>query len=145
MSAQVRDEALQNRADILGALNEYSASQSALQLEIAKQYPDIHFGPYYQYNQGDHQFTLSVTAELPVLNQNQGPIAEAEARRTQLRRNSSPCRPKVLAEIDRAVADYRVTRENLLPIGITGHGAKETKRSRRWRNCRPGPRRKLIC
>ena len=64
MSAQVRDEALQGRADILGALAEYAASQSALQLEIARQYPDIHFGPTYQYNQGDHQFNLGVTSRI---------------------------------------------------------------------------------
>lgn len=113
MSTQVRDEALRNRADILGALEDYAASQSALQLEIAKQYPDIHFGPYYQYNQGDHQFTLMVTAELPILNQNEGPIAEAEARRAQLAAQFIALQAKVLAEIDRAVADYRVTRENL--------------------------------
>src|SRR5277367_1077936 len=79
LSLQARDEALTNRADIQGALEDYAASQSALQLEIAKQYPDIHLAPYYQYNNGDHQFTLQITADLPILNQNQGPIAEAEA------------------------------------------------------------------
>lgn len=113
MTAQVRDAALTNRADILGALEDYAASQSALQLEIAKQYPDIHFGPYYQYNQGDHQFTLQLTAELPVLNQNEGPIAEAEAKRTAAAAQFLALQAKVMAEIDRAVAGYQVTRENL--------------------------------
>ena len=42
---EVRRQALLNRADILGALAEYAASESALQLEIAKQYPDVHLGP----------------------------------------------------------------------------------------------------
>ena len=144
MSTQVRDEALRNRADILGALEDYAASQSALQLEIAKQYPDIHFGPYYQYNQGDHQFTLSVTAELPVLNQNQGPIAEAEARRAQLAAQFIALQAKVLAEIDRAVADYRVTRENLSTLESLAAAQKKQETLPCPRSCKPEPRRNLI-
>ena len=37
----IRREAILNRADVRGALAEYAASQSALQLEIAKQYADL--------------------------------------------------------------------------------------------------------
>ena len=40
-AGQIRRQALLNRSDILAALAEYEASQSALKLEIAKQYPDI--------------------------------------------------------------------------------------------------------
>jgi outer membrane protein, heavy metal efflux system len=43
--APSRREALLNRTDVLRALAEYEASESALQLEIARQYPDIHLGP----------------------------------------------------------------------------------------------------
>ena len=118
---------MQNRADILGALAEYSASQSALQLEIAKQYPDIHLAPYYQYNQGDHQFTLQVTADLPILNQNQGPIAEAEAKRKLAAAQFLALQAKVMSDIDRAVAGYRVTRENL--TGLEALGAAQKKQT----------------
>ena len=113
MSAEVRDAALRNRADILGALAEYAASQSALQLEIAKQYPDVHLGPGYQFNNGDHQFTVSISAELPLLNQNQGPIAEAEAQRTAAAARFIALQAKVITEIDGVVAAFRVTEENL--------------------------------
>ena len=92
---------------------EYAASQSALRLEIARQYPDIHLGPGYQYDQGDHKFSLSVTAELPLLNQNQGPIAEAEARRAAAAARFVALQAKVIAEIDRAVSGYRVSQETL--------------------------------
>ncbi len=85
-SAEVRRAALLSRPDILGALAEYAASQSALQLEIAKQYPDVHLQPGYQFDQGDSKWSLGLTVELPVLNQNQGPIAEAKARRAGSRR-----------------------------------------------------------
>src|SRR5205807_1898591 len=44
---KIKQVALLNRSDILAALAEYAASESALQLEIAKQYPDIHLGPGY--------------------------------------------------------------------------------------------------
>ena len=112
-TAGARDEALQHRADILGALADYAAAQSALQLEIAKQYPDIHLGPGYQYDHGEHTITLSITAELPILNQNQGPIAEAAARRAEAAAQFNALQAKVLTEIDRAEAGYRVSSESL--------------------------------
>src|SRR5205823_5499458 len=48
-SAQIKRAALESRADILQALAEYAATQSALQLQIAKQYPDVHLQPGYQF------------------------------------------------------------------------------------------------
>ena len=86
---EVRRQALLNRADVRGALAEYAASQSALQLEIANQYPDLHLGPGYAWNTGnagDNEWELGLTVTLPVLNHNQGPVAEAEAKRTAGRR-----------------------------------------------------------
>src|SRR5262249_9493448 len=77
LSPVARREALQSRSDILGAIAEYEASQSALQLEIAKQYPDVHVGTGYQWDEGENKWSLGLSAEIPVLNRNQGPIAEA--------------------------------------------------------------------
>jgi outer membrane protein TolC len=108
-AAAVRRQALLNRADVLGALAEYAASQSALQLEIAKQYPDVHLNPGYEFDQGDNKWSLGLSVTLPVLNQNQGAIAEAEARRAQVAAVFLALQARVLAEIDRAVAAYRVT------------------------------------
>ncbi len=105
--AAARHEALLNRADILGALAEYAASQSALQLEIAKQYPDVHLGPGYEYDQGDNKWSLGISVTLPVFNRNQGAIAEAKARRDEAAARFNALQAKVLAEIDLAVAGYR--------------------------------------
>lgn len=113
MSSKLRAWALQNRADVQGALADYAASQSALQLEIAKQYPDIHLGPGYTFDEGDNKFTLAITAELPILNHNQGPIAEAEAHRTETAARFTALQAKVITDVDRAVSAYRITRENL--------------------------------
>lgn len=111
-SSEVRRAALQSRPDILAALAEYAASQAALQLEIAKQYPDVHLQPGYQFDQGDSKWSLGLTVELPVLHQNQGPIAEAKARRQEAAARFNALQARVMAEIDRAVAVLQVSETN---------------------------------
>ena len=127
-SAEARRAALQNRADILGALEEYNASQSALQLEIAKQYPDIHIQPGYEYDQGANKWSvIGLSLELPILNQNQGPIAEAKARREESAAKFNALQAKVLAEIERSVAVYRSAETNLSTL--EGLGAMQARRT----------------
>ena len=107
---EVRRQALLNRADVRGALAEYAASQSALQLEIANQYPDVHLGPGYGWNTGnagDNEWTLGLGVTLPVLNQNQGPIAEAKAKRAEAAAHFLTVQTTAIAEIDSALAGYR--------------------------------------
>ena len=103
-SAEVRQEALLGRPDILGALADYAASESLLQLQLAKQYPDLHLNPGYQFDQGEHKWSLGISAELPVLNRNQGPIAEALAKREESAARFVALQAKVIAEIDLALA-----------------------------------------
>src|SRR5205085_5098035 len=110
-TAEARGKAALSRTDILAALAEYAASQSALQLEIAKQYPDLHIGPGYQLDQTDNKSTLGATLTLPVLNQNQGAIGEAMARREEAAARFMAVQAKVLGEIDRAITGYRAARE----------------------------------
>jgi outer membrane protein, heavy metal efflux system len=115
-SADVRGVALRSRADILGALADYAAAEDDLRLEIARQYPDLHFGPGYAWNNGnagDNQWSLGLTLELPVLDQNQGPIAEAEARRKLSAAKFVELQSQVIGEIDRAVAGWRVAQDQL--------------------------------
>lgn len=111
--AEIRHEAMLGRADILAGLSDYAAAQSALQLEIARQYPDVHVNPGYEFDQGDNKWSLGITFELPVLNQNQGPIAEAAARRTAAAARFNALQVKVLADIDSAVESYRATEKSL--------------------------------
>ncbi len=102
-----RREALLSRSDILAALAEYAASQSALQLEIAKQYPDIHLSPGYEFDQGDNKWSIGLGVTLPILNQNHGAIAEASARRFGAAANFIALQARALADIDRAMAAYK--------------------------------------
>jgi len=103
-----RRQALLNRADLLGVLAEYAAMESALQLEIAKQYPDIHLRPGYSFDQGENKWSLGLAVTLPVLNQNQGAIAEAQARRAEIAAKFQVLQARVLAEIELVRVSYRM-------------------------------------
>jgi len=116
ISSEIREKALHTRADILAALSEYAASESALHLEIAKQYPDVHLTPGYQWDQGEHKWSFGVSLELPVLNQNQGPIAEAKAKRAEAAARFEAVQAKALAEIDLGAASYHGAEANLMKL-----------------------------
>ena len=112
-SDEARRVSLRGRSDILSALSDYAAAEAELRLQIAKQYPDVHLNPGYQFDQGDNKWTLGIAFELPVLNQNQGPIAEARARRQEAAARFTELQAKVIGEIDRAVAAHRAANEQL--------------------------------
>jgi outer membrane protein TolC len=112
-SSDARTQALHTRSDILASLAEYAASQYALQLEIAKQWPDVHIGTGYQWDQGESKWSPGLTMELPVLNRNQGPIAEAQARREESAARFLALQVRVISEIDRALANIVLVQSQL--------------------------------
>ena len=112
-SDDARRVALQSRPDILAALADYTAAEADLRLEIAKQFPDVHLNPGYQFDQGDNKWSLGLTVELPILNQNQGAIAEAEARRKFAAAKFIQLQAQAIGEIDRSVAGWRVAQSQL--------------------------------
>jgi len=100
----LKEIALRERSDVLAALADYDAAQSALQLEIANQYPNIQANPGYAWEMGEHRWALGATMQLPVLHQNQGPIAEAEAKRHELAARFEALQLRILGDVDRAQA-----------------------------------------
>lgn len=101
----LKEIALRKRPDVLAALADYDAAQSALQLEIANQYPNIQANPGYTFDLGANYWTLAATAlSVPILHQNQGPIAEAEAKRRELAVRFEALQMRILGDIDRAHA-----------------------------------------
>ena len=104
--ADARREALLQRPDVLAALADYAASQSALQLEIARQYPDVSLGPGFSWDQGALKWSLGLALVLPLMNRNEGPIAEAEARREEAATTFRSVQASVIADVDRALAGY---------------------------------------
>lgn len=104
---EIRRRALVNRADILTSLTEYEAAQSALRLEIAKQYPDLALGPAFQLDQTNAKWTLGLSLVLPLLSRNKGPIAEADARRTEAAAKFLALQAKVIGDLESALTATR--------------------------------------
>lgn len=125
LSSEARREALLGRADVLAALGEYAASQSALQLEIAKQYPDLHFNPGYQYDQGENKWSLGLSVELPVLYRNKGGIAEAHAKRDEAAARFNALQVKIISEIDRALLGRTAAMEQLRQVEQLSEAQKQ--------------------
>ncbi|HET9106744.1 MAG TPA: TolC family protein [Steroidobacteraceae bacterium] len=122
---QVRERALLERADVRAALERYAASQSALQLQIARQWPDIHLGPGFAWNAqlaGDKQWRIGLSLPLPLLNHNQGPIAQARAQRALAAARFLTVQTSALTQIDSALAAYESARAQLETAEALLHG-----------------------
>ena len=98
---------LLNRLDVQRLLSEYSAADSNLRLQIARQYPDVVLGPGYSFGEGSNTFLIGPSLALPVFDLNRGPIAEAEARRDITRSRFLSAQTSAIAEMEKALAEYR--------------------------------------
>lgn len=106
--------ALFQRADLLGSLARYDATQSALQLEIAKQYPDIHIGPGYTYDVGANKIDFGLTRiTLPLFNRNRGGIEQAEAQRAEAAARTAALQDTLLNDLEQARVHYQKSLETL--------------------------------
>jgi outer membrane protein, heavy metal efflux system len=105
-AGQLRRQALTRRSDVAAALATYQAAQSALQLALAGQYPNVTLGTGYEYDLGVNKYLLGPSAVLPIFNQNEGPIAEALAARRQAAARFTAVQARIIGAIDRAAADY---------------------------------------
>ena len=103
---QLQGDAVLNRLDVRRSLAQYGAAEADLQLEIAKQYPDLVIGPGYTYEEKNNFFTIGISTTLPVFNRNQGPIAEAEARRKGAATAFLEKQAQVIAQSEQALALY---------------------------------------
>ena len=103
---EVQRNAVLNRLDVRRSLAQYAAAEAGLQLEIAKQYPDINIGPGYTYEETHSFFTVGFSTTVPLFNRNQGPIAEAEAHRKEAAATFLERQAQVIARSERALAVY---------------------------------------
>ncbi|HVB17726.1 MAG TPA: TolC family protein [Stellaceae bacterium] len=101
--------ALTTRPDVLAGLYRYAATEAALRLAILRQYPSLDMGPGYHYDQGDNKFILDISLPLPILNQNQGPIAAARAARRLAAARFLAVQQRVQGEFERARANWRAS------------------------------------
>jgi outer membrane protein TolC len=113
LPAEIQRQAVLNRLDLRRSLAQYAAAEAALQLEIARQYPEITIGPGYTYEEKHSFFTLGLSTVVPLFNRNQGPIAEAEAHRKEVAALFLERQAQVIARSERALAAYTAALKEL--------------------------------
>ena len=109
-----RHEALTGRSDIQASLAAYEAAQAALRLAIADQFPNVTLSPGYNYDLGVNRYVLNVGGTLPVFHQNQGPIAEALAKRQEAADAFTALQARIIGAIDEAAAVYAKAAQGLV-------------------------------
>lgn len=109
----VQKAGLLHRADIRRSLLDYAADEATLQLEIAKQRPDIQLNPGYNFDEGHHKISFGPGFDIPVFNRNKGPIAEADARRAEAEAGFNALQAQAIGEMETALAKYRGARAEL--------------------------------
>ncbi|MFC0401404.1 TolC family protein [Paraburkholderia rhizosphaerae] len=126
--ADARRNAMFDRADLRASLADYAAAESALQLEVAKQYPDIHLGSGYTYDTGTNRIAFGLAGiTLPVFDRNHGGIAQAAAKRKEAAARTAALQDAILGDVDRGVARYRSSLD-ALPIAEANLAAARRQR-----------------
>lgn len=115
--ATIQTAGLLHRLDVRRALLQYAVAETALQLEVAKQYPDIQWNPGYSFDEGHHKFAIGPSLTLPVFNRNQGPIAQAQARREEAAARFTALQAQVISEMEKALAQYHAALAELAEAG----------------------------
>lgn len=105
----VQQAAEQNRLDVQEALARYDAAEANLREQIAKQYPNIVLSPDLLWDQGDWITTIAGGILAPIFNRNEGPIAEAEARRKLEAAKFKALLAQVMGQVNQSRLHYRAT------------------------------------
>lgn len=114
LADSTRARALRQRYDVGIALAAYTEAELAVRLEIARQYPNLVFGPGLTWDQGVLKWAIGFGLPAILFNRNRGPIAEAEARRALAAVQVDAVQQRVLGELSQAVAGCRGARLELL-------------------------------
>ncbi|HUX34336.1 MAG TPA: TolC family protein [Gemmatimonadaceae bacterium] len=110
---EARATALLTRSDLQAALADYAAAQEALQLEIARQYPDVTIGAGLHWERELGGLTVTPALPLAILNRNRGPIAAADAKREASAARFTQLQAAAMSAVDRAGAEYAASRRAL--------------------------------
>jgi outer membrane protein TolC len=110
---RLRDQALLSRTDLERAAVDYDVREMELHQQVRLQYPQIALGPGYTFDHGIPTISFGASFALPILNQNQGAIGEAEARRASAARHVTTIQAQVLNEIDGGAITYQHALANL--------------------------------
>lgn len=107
-----RDAALLARPELLRALRETDLAELGVQTELARRNPDVRISPAYTWDHGVRKNQLSVGAPIPLFNQNEGPIAEAQARRELATRHLLAVQAVLVSQMEAAERQWPVALDN---------------------------------
>lgn len=96
---------------MLVAAAEYEAAEKSLELEVRKQYPDLHIGPGYGSEDGLNQVLIGLSAPIPILNANRRGIAEARARREVAQAEAETTLEQIVAAVRAAQVRLAAARQ----------------------------------
>lgn len=118
-----RRAAALTRRDVLRAVVDYDLAESALKLEVAKQYPEFRIGPGYNWDHGVAKLPFNLGLVLPPTDLNRAAIAQAEAKRAEAGRALEAVQAAALGAVDQADAALgaarateALTRDHDLPV-----------------------------
>jgi outer membrane protein TolC len=104
----VQRAGLLHRADLRRSLADYAATEAALRLELARQYPDLVLTPGYTFEEGFARYVLGAAIEpLAMFHRNQGAIAVVDAQRREAGARFEALQARAISEMERARAQYR--------------------------------------
>jgi outer membrane protein TolC len=105
--ARWRQASVLNRLSVNHALADYEVAEQDVRMAVARQYPDISFGPGYSYDKGDGVITLALGLTLPVLHTERAQIDVALASRHKAATHFEVTQAQALAQVDSALARYQ--------------------------------------
>jgi outer membrane protein TolC len=124
--AAAKEAAVVNRADVRRALAEYDVAEQDLKAAVAKQYPNIGFGPGYLFDQGEHKITLNVDIPVPLFDNGSAAIDAAIAARKVAAAKFDEIQASALAAVDSSYARYKAT---LRALAAATNAEKEAQRN----------------
>lgn len=112
-SQDMRYQAVMQRADLRELLASYDAARQALRVEVSRRYPDVTISPAYNWD-FSNRFEVNPSLQIPIFNQNEGPIAEAVGQEHEAAARLRRAENTVFKSISQATANYRGTTSILL-------------------------------
>lgn len=109
--ADLMQRALDHRGDLRAARRLEEVAEEAIRLALAERRPNLVLGGFFRREEAtDDIFGATVGISLPLLNRNQGAIAEARAIRERRRHEQESMRLAIRQEVATALSDLRAAR-----------------------------------
>lgn len=112
---ELREIMVANHPELARLRAQYQVAEAELRLEIAKQYPDFHFGPSFERETGEKKTVLGLTLgiDLPLFDRNQQGIASSEKHREEVRSKYEAAANRALAALEKTWRSIQLVSEKL--------------------------------